>query len=145
MGTEGHVTSKVLLLASGEPASAPTSSTCDTASNISAGQRRDGSGCVAPHLGLEGRNDLVRDVTRLYRDTMFGSQVPWQLLDSAAGCPPDVRQKVLSQLTHEEKNTQRWTFPFKDGERFETAELSRPDVLQARAAAVLDGSAAEHV
>ena len=30
-------------------------------------------------------------------------------------------------------------------ERFETAELSRSGVLQARAAAVLDGSAAEHV
>ena len=46
-------------------------------------------------------------------------------ISGEAGCPPDVRQKVLSQLTHEEKNTQRWTFPFKDGERFETAEFSQ--------------------
>ena len=46
-------------------------------------------------------------------------------ISGEAGCPPDVRQKVLSQLTHEEKNTQRWTFPFKDGERFETAEFAQ--------------------
>jgi hypothetical protein len=40
-------------------------------------------------------------------------------------CPADVKAKIMATLTHAEKTTTRWTFPFKDGERFETAEFTQ--------------------
>jgi hypothetical protein len=40
-------------------------------------------------------------------------------------CPPDAKTKIMGLLNHEEKATTRWTFPFKDGERFETAEFTQ--------------------
>lgn len=40
-------------------------------------------------------------------------------------CPADVKSVVLNTLTHDEKTTTRWTFPFKVGDRFDTAEFTQ--------------------
>lgn len=62
------------------------------------------------------------------------TRVPSAALSSSSGmvdiggmplCPADVKAKVMATMTHEEKTTTRWTFPFKDGELFEKAEFTQ--------------------
>eukprot|EP01043_Picozoa_sp_COSAG02_P001848 COSAG02_NODE_40_length_47766_cov_88.053119_13_plen_242_part_00 len=40
-------------------------------------------------------------------------------------CPEDVKAVIMANLSHEEKASTLWSFPFKDGEGFETAEFSQ--------------------
>jgi hypothetical protein len=40
-------------------------------------------------------------------------------------CPADVKTEIMAALTPEERTITHWTFPFKDGERFESAEFTQ--------------------
>ena len=40
-------------------------------------------------------------------------------------CPADVKAEIMANLSPEEKTIAHWSFPFKDGEGFETAEFTQ--------------------
>ena len=40
-------------------------------------------------------------------------------------CPADAKKKILDSLTTDERHIVAWSFPFKDGERFDTVEFTQ--------------------